>query len=119
MTGSCAEGRRLTRASFEDAAPAILVESPLLDQAVSSPLRMSGSANTFEATFQVEIVDARGRVVAEDFVTATSGSGTRGTFEASLPFEVDRPGGKLVVYEASAKDGSRLHEVEIPLRLQP
>ena len=119
VTGSCAGGRRLTRTSFEDAAPAILVESPLLDQEVASPLRLGGSANTFEATFQVDIVDAGGRVVAQDFVTATSGSGTRGTFEASLPFDVERPGGKLVVYEASAEDGSRLHEVEIPLQLQP
>jgi germination protein M len=119
VTGSCARGRRLTRAAFEDEAPAILVESPLADDTVESPLRIRGSANTFEATFQVDVVAASGRVVANTFVTATSGSGTRGTFDAAIPFEVDRPGGALVVYELSAEDGSRINEIEIPLRLLP
>jgi hypothetical protein len=37
-----------------------------------------------------------------------------------VPFKVAEQGpGKLVVYELSAEDGSRLHEVEIPLELVP
>jgi hypothetical protein len=37
-----------------------------------------------------------------------------------VPFQVAEKGqGKLVVYELSAEDGSRLHEVEIPLGLVP
>jgi germination protein M len=119
VTGNCTDGRPVTRADFEDDAPAILVESPLLDDHVRSPLRIQGSANTFEATFMVDVVDWDGRIVANDFVTATSGSGTRGTFDASIPFEVDRPGGALIVYERSAKDGSQINVVEIPLRLLP
>ena len=119
VAGACSGGRRLTRTSLEDASPAILVESPLLGDAAASPLRIRGTANTFEANFQVEVVDWDGRIVAEDFVTATSGSGTRGTFDASIPFEVNRPGGALIVFESSAKDGSRMNLVEIPLALQP
>lgn len=109
----------VTRADLERVMPAILVESPTIGETVSSPLRVRGSANTFEATFVVELVDAGGRAVKQQGVTATSGSGTRGTFRATVPFRVDRPGGKLVVYEESAKDGSRVNTVEIPLRLQP
>jgi germination protein M len=119
VNGSCTHGRRLTRADFEDTSPPILVESPLPDDDVASPARIRGSANTYEATFQAEIVDWDGRVVAHKTVTATSGSGTRGTFDVSIPFSVTRAGGELVVYEDSAEDGSRIHIVEIPLRLTP
>ena len=111
-------GRRYTRADFEDETPAILVESPLPLQAVASPLRVTGTANTFEATFEYELVGPDGKVVASHFVTATSGSGTRGTFDFTVPYKVDRYGvGELVVYELSAKDGSRIHLVEIPIRM--
>ena len=71
--------KNYTRADFEDQTPLILVESPLAFDQVSSPLRVTGTANTFEATFQYELVDAEGNVVDKNFVTATSGTGTRGT----------------------------------------
>lgn len=113
-------GKPYTRADFEDETPAILVESPLPFQNVTSPLRATGTANTFEATFEYELVDPDGKIVATHFVTATSGSGTRGTFDFTVPYTVDRGGlGELVVLERSAKDGSRIHIVEIPLRLAP
>ena len=111
-------GRSYTRADFEDLTPLILVESPLPFEAVSSPLRVWGTANTFEATFEYELLDATGRVVAKHFVTATSGSGTRGTYDVTIRFDAPAGAGKLVVYELSAADGSRIHEVEIPLTLR-
>jgi len=114
------EGKRYTRADLEDATPLILVESPLPFQKVTSPLHATGTANTFEATFNYDLVGPDGKVIAHHFVTATSGSGTRGTFDFTVPFTVSQSGqGKLVVYELSAKDGSRIHQVEIPLRLEP
>jgi germination protein M len=109
-----------TRADVEDFVPAILVERPLPDAAVSSPLRVTGNANTFEATFQYKLLDADGKVLAQHFVTATSGTGTRGTFDVTIPFTVDTAqAGTLVVYENSAADGSVIHERRIPLRLTP
>jgi hypothetical protein len=112
-------GERYTRADFENLTPAILVESPTPGERVSSPLHASGTANTFEATFAYELTDPDGRIVAQDFATATSGSGQRGTFELTVPFTVDRTGlGELIVFERSAADGSRIHVVEIPVRLQ-
>jgi len=111
-------GLRYTRADFEDETPAILVESPLPEAHISRPLRVTGTANTFEATFEYELVDSAGKVIAKHFVTATSGSGTRGTFDFTVEYPAGHRGpGKLVVYESSAKDGSRIHAVEIPLRL--
>jgi hypothetical protein len=87
---------------------------------VSSPLQLRGSANTFEATFQVEVRPDKGKPLAEGFVTATSGSGTRGTFDKRLDFIVDRERpGTVVVYERSAEDGSVINRVEIPVTLSP
>jgi hypothetical protein len=110
-------GRSYTRADFEDVTPAILVESPLPFQAVSAPFRVTGTANTFEATFEYELLDPAGKILSRHFVTATSGSGTRGTFDFTIPFEAPSGLGKLVVFERSAADGSRIHQVEIPLTL--
>jgi Immunoglobulin-like domain of bacterial spore germination len=112
-------GKSYTRADFEDLTPAILVESPLPFAAVSSPLRVWGTANTFEATFEYELLDAAGKALARHFVTATSGSGTRGTYDVTIRFTSPGGPGKLVVYELSAADGSRIHQVEIPLTLAP
>jgi hypothetical protein len=114
-------GRRHTRSDFEDETPAILVESPLPFETVRGPeLHASGTANTFEATFEYDLVGGDGKVLAHHFVTATSGSGTRGTFAFTVPFSVAAPQpGKLVVFESSAENGQRIHVVEIPLRLEP
>ena len=49
----------------------------------------------------------------ENFVTATSGTGTRGTFDFTTGAFDDVTA--LRVFELSAKDGSRVNEVEIPL----
>jgi hypothetical protein len=117
--GNCIPTEPLDRADFENVTPAILVESPAPGESVSSPLRLRGTANTFEATFMINVLDEDARVVAETFATATSGSGERGTFDVRVPFEVDRPGGSLVVFESSAEDGRPMNVVEIPLELQP
>lgn len=104
------------RNDFEAYAPQILIESPLRGETVTSPLRITGTANTFEANFIARVLGPDGRKLAEHFVTATSGSGTRGTFSRSLSFEA-APGTRLTLYafEASAQDGRPIHEVRVPL----
>ena len=67
------------RDDFEDMLPAILVESPVPGQRITSPVRLSGSANVFEAQFNSQVSNAKGKVLAEKPVKATSGSGTRGS----------------------------------------
>lgn len=106
-----------TRADYEALTPTLLVESPLPGETVTSPLRIAGTANAFEATFQAEVEDASGAVLGHRTVMATSGSGERGTFAETLSFEGSGPG-RLVVYENSAENGSRIHEVTIPLSLR-
>ena len=105
--------------AFEPQTPPILVQSPLSGETVEPGFEATGTANTFEATFQYELLDVNGKVLKKDFVTATSGSGTRGTFSFTVPYEVAAPEpGRLVVFEISAADGSRTNERAIPLALR-
>jgi germination protein M len=113
------DGQRYTRADFDEQTPSVLVESPLPFEGVTSPIRVTGTANTFEATFHYTLTDTDGLIVDENFVTATSGTGTRGTFEFTtdeytVPFDGI---GALIVFERSAEDGSKMNIVEIPLRM--
>ena len=101
------------RADFESVTPPILVDKPAPFATVSGMLRVSGTADVFEATF-------RARVVAGSFhrtltVTATSGSGTRGTFAFSVALPAGSARGTLTVWDASAENGAALHTVSTPL----
>jgi len=107
------------RRAIEEQTPQILVESPLPGDPVRSPVRLRGTANVFEATVSIDVRGANGKLLKRTFTTATSGTGTRGTFdtEVALP---DRTGPVTVVaYESSAEDGRPLHVVELPLQLVP
>jgi hypothetical protein len=114
----------VTRAGFEfqgrfdRLVPPILVETPRPFATVGDPVRVAGSANTFEATVHLELLDEAGNVLADEFVTATSGSGTRGTFDATLavPEGVAGPG-TVLAFEISARDGSRTNVVRVPVTI--
>ncbi len=108
----------VTRSTFEDLLPPIFPEAPAPGDTVSSPVRVTGSANVFEAQFRVEIRDGAGRVLADQGVMATSGTGTRGTFDATVAYHLATTGpGTVTFYDLSAKDGSRQDVVDIPVTL--
>ena len=113
------ESRPFTRKDFEDETPQILVESPLPGDSVTSPIRLRGTANVFEATVSLDVRDDAGKRILQTFTTATSGTGTRGTFDTMLPLPGREGTVMVVAYEASAKDGRPLHVVEVPLKLEP
>ena len=111
-------GTSLTRADVEATLPVVLVESPTVGETVRTPLHVVGSANTFEAVFRLEVTDWDGRIVANVVVHAASGTGTRGAFDITIPFTVDRTGiGELIASYNSPKDGSRVVVAEIPLHV--
>jgi Immunoglobulin-like domain of bacterial spore germination len=66
----------------------------------------AGTADVFEANVQIRLVQ-RDSVLAESFVTATCGTGCRGSFEGSI---VPPPGAsgpaRLEAFTLSAEDGS-------------
>lgn len=104
------------RADFESVSPAVLVESPLIGDAVRTPVRVWGSANTFEAQFRLKVTDTAGRTAADVLVRATSGTGTRGTFDVVFPYKAARSGpGLLTAYFMSPADGRPVTVDTVPL----
>lgn len=106
-----------TRVTEEQFAPEVLIESPTWGTSVpATPLRVRGSANVFEAVFQLEIADSTGKVIRTQRVQATSGTGTRGTFDATIPLDGVKPGAATIIGSyLSAKDGLRVVVTEVPI----
>jgi germination protein M len=109
----------VTRRSFEDLLPAILVESPLVGASISSPVSVSGTANVFEANVTVRILDASGREIARVFTTATCGTGCRGSFSVDVPYVLhqDQAGTIEISDDDAAGTGTPPHIVRIPVTL--
>jgi germination protein M len=103
------------RSDYEELTAPIFIDGPALGDAVSSPVRIFGTANVFEAQFTAQVLDAKGKVLVQKKVKATSGTGTRGTFSVLLSFTTSATSGKIVVFDNSAKDGSIIDKVSIPV----
>jgi hypothetical protein len=75
---------------------------------------VTGFANVFEATVSLEVVDADGNVVLEEFTTATCGTGCWGAFSFSIDYQFE--GTETVrVFWHSAEDGSPSDVVSVPV----
>jgi spore germination protein GerM len=107
------------RNDYYDLLPPIFVDHPAWGEPVTSPIRVQGLSNVFEATSQVMLTDDDGEPLFEGTVTATCGTGCWGEWSTEIAYEVDRDQfGALIVWEFSAKDGSRIHIQEYPIRLE-
>jgi hypothetical protein len=112
-------GRPWERSDFEQLLPAIVVEQPAIGEAVSSPVEVSGTADVFEATVSLRILDEGGNEIASGFTDATCGTGCRGTYRTTLAYHVDHDQpGTVEAFEASAENGKAINVVDIPVTLQ-
>jgi immunoglobulin-like protein involved in spore germination/sporulation and spore germination protein len=110
----------LKRTDFVEQLPAIWVDRPAWNAAIGNPAHITGNANVFEATFRVSILDGSGKVLADEQVMATCGSGCRGTFDTSVEYTIAKAQyGTLRVYEPSAKDGSPVNIRDYRVWLTP
>ena len=109
------------RDDYEDLLPIILVSEPAIGARVESPVHIEGIANVFEANVTVEILDAAGNVIAQDFTTASCGTGCFGDYALDLEFDVgEEQRGTIVVHDDDAAGtGTPPHAVEIPVTLVP
>lgn len=99
--------------------PAIWVTSPVKEQMIASPLKISGSARVFEATVSFRLRDSSGAVIAQGFTTASEGAPGRGDYIGELAFTTSGAGkGQVEVFEVSAKDGRDTNKVIIPVQWQ-
>lgn len=104
----------------ETSIPSIAIAFPLPDMSVPGPVTISGSADVFEATVSIRVLDENGDVLAETFAVASCGTGCRGDFTTQIDIPIDvEQAGTIQVFESSAKDGSMVNTVEIPVTLLP
>jgi len=112
--------RPQTRADSEGVLPAIFVDRPAYGGALGNPASVSGTANVFEAQFQITLLDAAGATIADVPAKATCGTGCRGAFDVTVPYSVDQAqAGTLRVWDGSMKDGRPINVREYPVELAP
>jgi hypothetical protein len=109
-----------TRAMYGGYLPAITVRSPVIGARVTSPVTVSGTADVFEATVSVRVLDSAGHEIARTFTTASCGTGCRGDYSVTVSYSVPRTQpGTIEVFESSAKDGQPVNVQPIPVTLAP
>jgi hypothetical protein len=103
-----------SRSDYADLTPRapIFVAEPQRDSSVPSPIHASGTADVFEGTLAVDVW-SNGKRLRTQTIQATSGTGTRGTWSASI--QVPAGPAKLVFYEPSAENGAPLHATTVEL----
>jgi hypothetical protein len=107
-----------TRKDYEDLLPAIAVTTPGFGWDFASGDLIEGIANTFEANVSWRILDQNGEEIADNFTTATCGSGCWGDFSIEAEFSVDQDQpGTIEVLEYSAENGEPINVVSIPVTL--
>lgn len=109
-----------SRKDFEALLPSIFVDRPAFAAAAGNPARITGTANVFEATFRVALLDGARKVLVDQMTMATCGTGCRGTFDVTLRYDVPKAQwGTLRVYFGSAQDGSPQDIRDYPVWLTP
>lgn len=108
------------RADYVDRLPAIFVDRPAYGAAIGNPARVAGSADVFEATFRLTLLDGAGQTLVDQQVMASCGSGCRGTFDVTLKYDVPKAQwGTLRAWDGSAMDGTPENVREYPVWLTP
>jgi spore germination protein GerM len=111
--------RPVTRDDYVDFQAIVSIETPTYDGPAGNPLRVTGQAAAFEATFEYALTDNEGLIIAEGFAMSDNGVGW-GAFDFTIAYDIDTPQlGHLIVWVSSAEDGSRVNIREYPVHLVP
>jgi hypothetical protein len=96
----------------------IIVSSPSPNQLVASPLLISGQARVFEGTVSYRVKDQQGKVLAVGTTQAVMQEvGQFGNFQVSVKLSAPVTStGSVEIYQISAKDGSEIDKVTIPIK---
>jgi nucleoid-associated protein YgaU len=96
--------------------PPRAIRQPQAFDIVDDPIKVSGVGTGFEATFAARVRDADGTELTQVTIMA-GGTGIWANFHEliALPSVPSTPQGTLEVFEFSAKDGSEVGKVTIPI----
>jgi len=96
----------------------ITVTSLVIDQEIESPVLVQGESNTFEANVRIRIKDDNGNVLADTF-TMGGAYGEMKPFSMEVVYDSPSvPTGVVGVFENSAKDGSEINRITVPVIFQ-
>ncbi len=102
----------------QDPAEVFQIDSPESGDDVSSPITVRGLAAVFEAEFKVAVLDEDGTHIVDDLPARSAEGQTLSPFEVQVPFYVDETTDAcLQLYEISARDGSRVNVIQLPITL--
>lgn len=94
----------------------IEVLNPRTGDGIKSGFKVEGNARTFESNVRIRLTDAEGNILIDTSTTANApDTGQFGPFEKNLTFETDSKTGTLEVFQNSAKDGSEIDKVSLPV----
>ena len=101
--------------------PNILINSPLCDAQVKSPVTISGTASVFEAALTLVVKDSSGNELASADIMASEGAPGKGTFSQELTFSLSGGAqlGTIEAFNRSAEDGSVINLFSVPVMLMP
>jgi germination protein M len=107
------------RDDYQGFLPSVFVDGPAYGAPAGNPLRVTGVGMVFEAQFNYALTDGDGLIIAEGSAMTDNGMGW-GAFDFTIPYEVASPQlGSLIVFDYSAKDGTREAIREYPVLLSP
>lgn len=97
----------------------IIINKPLSNDVVFSPLEIAGRARVFEGNILFRLKDNWGKVVATSTTTALAGAPDWGFYSGKLTFDLPTtPIGSLEVWTLSPKDGSEQNLIRLPIRFK-
>ena len=94
----------------------IEILSPRGGDNVKSGFAVKGNARVFENVVSIRLSDSEGNILAQTTTMANApDAGQFGPFEKMLNFQTNSDTGNLEIYQVSAKDGTEIDKVTIPL----
>jgi len=94
----------------------IQVKSSQKNATIKNPVLISGKANVNEANVRVRILDNNKNILADDFITAGGWIDKLYSFTKEIDYRMPQTEkGLIEIFEESAKDGSDLYKVKIPV----
>jgi len=97
----------------------IVVNKPLSNDTITSPLEITGRAKVSEGTVLFRLKDAWENVIASGSVNTNINESDWGYFSGELKFDTPAsPFGWLEVYSQNSSDGSELNLIKLPIVFQ-
>ena len=94
----------------------IQVKLPQENAIIKNPVLVSGKANVNEANVRIRISDDNKNILADNFITADGWLDNLYPFEKEIDYEIAQTkNGLIEIFEESAKDGSEIYKIEIPV----